>query len=139
MNDDAKIRSVLEEAQVFALVGASPDPSRASNSVGRFLQRQGYRVIPVNPMAVGETLFGEPVVASLAEAAEADFLDIFRRSEAVPAIVSEAMEVMPKLRTIWMQLGGTSEAARTQAEAAGLSVIEDRCPAIEIPRLGITR
>ncbi|MEM8591206.1 MAG: CoA-binding protein [Pseudomonadota bacterium] len=136
---DSEIRRIFAEAKVVALIGASPDPARVSNRIGNFLVRQGYRVIPVNPVAAGQEIFGETVVGSLAEAPEADFLDVFRRSKFVPDIVDEALEVMPALKTVWMQLGVRSESAATKASQHGITAVQDRCPAIEIPRLGITR
>lgn len=139
MVSDDTLRQVLRDARVIALVGASPDQARASYSVGEYLKGQGYRVIPVNPRAVGEVLFGEPVVSSLVEAAEADFLDIFRRSEAVPGIVAEALEHLPALRCVWMQLGVEHAKAAALAEARGITVVQNRCPKIEIPRLGLSQ
>ncbi len=118
------------------MVGLSPDPLRPSYFVGRYLSLKGYRVIPVNPKAVGEVLFGEAVVADLAEAGkDVDMVDIFRRSEAVAPIVAEAIEVFPKLRTIWMQIGVENAQAAAMAEAHGLSVVQNRCPKIEHQRL----
>ncbi|MEI4470616.1 CoA-binding protein [Frigidibacter sp. MR17.24] len=135
---DAFIRDTLHTTRVIAVVGASADPDRPSHYVARYLQEQGYRVIPVNPGAAGQQILGEPVFASLAEIpaeAAVDMVDIFRRPEAVPAIVDEAMAALPGLRTIWMQIGITHPAAAAKARAAGLGVVENRCPRIEIPRL----
>lgn len=139
-DDDATIRRVLTETKVIALVGASPKPERPSHGVMRFLQRHGYRVIPVNPGLAGQTLNGERVYASLKEIAQAetgriDMVDIFRNSEAAAAPALEAIEIGAK--TVWMQLGVINETAAAKARAAGLNVVMDRCPAIEIPRLGL--
>ena len=134
---DAKIRSILTEVRTIGLVGWSPKPDRPSHRVAAYLAAQGYRVIPVNPGAAGQTALGETVRASLAEIeGPVDMVDIFRRSEDVPPVVEEALK-LPGLKAIWMQLGITNEQAAAQAEARGLQVVQDRCPAIEIPRLGL--
>lgn len=133
------ISAIARDTRVIAVVGLSPNPDRPSQGVARFLQRQGYRVIPVNPGHAGETILGEPTYATLSDIpadAAVDMVDIFRRSEAVPAIVEEAMRVLPDLRTIWMQLGVTSPAAAATAQAAGITVVQDRCPKIEFPAAG---
>jgi predicted CoA-binding protein len=134
---DAKIRSILTEVKTIALVGWSPKPDRPSHRVAAYLAAQGYRVIPVNPGAAGQTALGETVRASLAEIeGPVDMVDIFRRSEDVPPVVEEALK-LPGLKAIWMQLGITNAQAAAQAEARGVQVVQDRCPAIEIPRLGL--
>ncbi len=135
-NSDQVIVRVLRETGTIALIGASRNTMRPSHSVMRFLQGRGYRVIPVNPGLAGQSLLGEKVRASLSAIEEpVDMVDIFRRSDAVPAIVDEA--VAKGAKTIWMQLGVRDDAAAAKAEAAGLTVIMERCPAIEIPRLGL--
>ena len=104
----------------------------------RYLQSQGYRTIPVNPFAAGDTILGERCYASLAEIAESiDMVDIFRRSEFAGAAVDAAIAV--GARAVWMQLGVLDAAAAARAEVKGLKVVMDRCPAIEIPRLGLGR
>ncbi len=131
---DDEIRSVLGEAKTIALVGASPRPERDSHDVMAFLQSRGYRVIPVNPVCAGETILGERVRASLAEIAEPiDLVDVFRNSEAAGAVIDEAIAVRAK--AVWTQLGVVNEPAAERARAAGLGVVMDRCPKIEIPRL----
>mmetsp|Transcript_23812 Transcript_23812/g.42978 ORF Transcript_23812/g.42978 Transcript_23812/m.42978 type:complete len:157 (+) Transcript_23812:1397-1867(+) len=133
---DALLRDVLNRAKVVAVVGVSANPVRPSYFVARYLKLKGFTVIPVNPAYVGETLFGETVVGALSDiSAPVDMVDIFRRSEAVPAIVDEALEVLPNLRTIWMQIGVEHAEATSKAEARGLTVIQDRCPKIEYQRL----
>ena len=135
---DDDLRRILSETRVIALVGASANPDRPSHRVGWFLARQGYRVIPVNPGLAGKELFGAAVVARLSDIAEAvDMVDIFRRSEEVGPVVDEALAALPSLRTVWMQLGVVNEAAAEVARAKGVEVVMDRCPAIEIPRLGL--
>ncbi len=137
MTDD-DIRRVLTETRTIALVGWSPKPDRPSHRVAAFLKARGYRVIPVNPGQAGQSALGEVVRASLAEIAEpVDMVDIFRRSEEAGGVVDEALAVLSGVKTIWMQLGVVDEAAATRARAAGVAVVMDRCPAIEIPRLGM--
>jgi predicted CoA-binding protein len=136
MNDD-EIKSLLGNVKTIAVVGWSPKPDRASHSVAAFLKRRGYRVIPVNPGHAGEQALGEVVHASLSSiGAQVDMVDIFRRSSEVGPVVDEALR-LPRLRAVWMQLGVVNEAAADKARAAGVQVVMDRCPAIEIPRLGI--
>jgi predicted CoA-binding protein len=136
--DDAKIVSILTEAKTIALVGWSPKPDRPSHRVAAYLAARGYRVIPVNPGQAGETALGETVHASLSDIeTEVDMIDIFRRSEEVGAVVDEALARFPGLKAIWMQLGVEDHSAAQRAEARGVRVIMNRCPAIEIPRLGL--
>ncbi|MCL4163717.1 UNVERIFIED_CONTAM: hypothetical protein GTU68_045034, partial [Idotea baltica] len=118
------------------IVGISDNPVRASYFVGRYLSLRGFEVIGVNPKLAGTTLFGSTVAASLSEIeGDVDMVDIFRRSDAVPAIVDEAMARFPELRTIWMQIGVQNAEAATKAEAKGIDVIQNRCPKIEYQRL----
>ena len=135
MPDDSEIRDILTNVKTIALVGWSPRPERPSHRVAAFLKRRGYLVIPVNPGQAGQEAMGERVVASLAEAGQVDMVDIFRRSEDAGAVIDEAIAVGAKV--VWTQLGVIDEAAAARARAAGLKVVMDRCPAIEIPRLGL--
>lgn len=133
---DEDIARLLEATRTIAMVGASGRPGRASNGVMQYLQHQGYRVIPVNPTYAGDTLNGETVLASLEEIAEPiDMVDIFRRSIDAGKVIDEAIRVSAK--SVWTQLGVRDPAAEARAEEAGLAVVVDRCPKIEIPRLGI--
>jgi uncharacterized protein len=134
LNIDAEIATLLGETRTIAMVGASNRPDRASYGVMAFLLAKGYHVIPVNPALAGETIHGERVAASLADIVEPiDMVDIFRNSEAAGAVVDEAIVVGAK--SIWMQLEVINEAAAARAKAAGLKVVMDRCPKIEIGRL----
>jgi predicted CoA-binding protein len=122
--------------RTIAVVGASPRPHRPSHGVMRYLQRQGYRAIPVNPFAAGGTILGERCYAALDEIGDpVDMVDVFRRSEAAGAVVDQAIAL--RAGVVWMQLGVIDREAASRAEAAGLKVVMDRCPAIEIPRLGL--
>jgi uncharacterized protein len=135
---DAFLREILTGVRTIAVVGASPRPQRPSHGVMRYLQRQGYRAIPVNPFAAGETILGERCYAALSEIPEpVELVDIFRRSEFAGAAVDAAIAVGAK--AVWLQLGVVDAAAAARAEARGLKVVMDRCPAIEIPRLGLAR
>lgn len=133
------LNQILDATRVIALVGYSGNPDRPSNRVARFLKERGYRVIPVNPGLAGQDFFGEPVVASLADIpgdAKVDMLDVFRRSEAVMPVVGAALDALPDLRTIWLQLGIRNDEARVLAAEHGLNFVEDRCPRIELERRG---
>ena len=128
------IAELLTNARTIAMVGASDRPDRASYGVMRFLQSRGYRVIPVNPQIAGTELHGERVRANLAEIEEPiDIVDIFRRPIAAGEAVDEAIAAGAK--AVWMQLGVINQEAAARAEAAGLTVVMDRCPKIEIARL----
>ncbi|MGE4481297.1 CoA-binding protein [Acidocella sp.] len=132
---DAELRAILTTNRRIALVGASAKPDRPSNGVMRFLLRHGYEVTPVNPGLAGKQIHGREVAASLAEAAPFDMVDLFRRPTEVLEPVREAIRLGAK--TIWMQLGVVNEAAAREAREAGLAVVMNRCPVIELPRLGI--
>jgi uncharacterized protein len=135
MPNDSEIRDILTSVKTIALVGWSPKPDRPSHRVAAFLKARGYRVIPVNPGQAGQEALGETVVATLAEAGPVDMVDIFRRSEEAGAVADDAVRLGAKV--VWMQLGVVDEAAAARARAAGVQVVMDRCPAIEIPRLGL--
>jgi predicted CoA-binding protein len=133
---DEYLRDILRSVRTVAVVGASPRPRRPSHGVMRYLQGQGYRTIPVNPFAAGGTIHGEQCYASLAEIREpVDMVDVFRRTEAAGEAVDAAIAIGAKV--VWMQLGVRDDEAAARAEAHGIKVVMDRCPAIEIPRLGL--
>jgi len=134
--DDATLRRILQRARKIAVVGVSLNPVRPSYFVARYLSLKGFTVIPVNPVSAGEVLFGQTVRATLADCpADVDMVDIFRRSEHVPPIVTEAIATFPKLHTIWLQIGVESAEAREAATRAGVDFVENRCPKIEYQRL----
>ena len=135
---DEDIARLLTNARTIAMVGASDRPGRASYGVMRFLQDWGYRVFPVNPQITGQHVLGEFVWRELAEiGVPIDIVDIFRRPEAAAEAVEQAIFVGAK--AVWMQIGVINHEAAARAEAAGLQVVMDRCPHIEIPRLRVPK
>ncbi len=133
---DRYLKDILTRTSVIAAVGVSGNPVRPSYFVARYLKMRDYRIVPVNPGYAGQTLFGARVAADLAACpSDVDMLDIFRRPEHVPALVEEALEVLPNLRTIWMQIGVVHEEAAEMARARGVDVVMDRCPKMEYQRL----
>jgi predicted CoA-binding protein len=135
---DEDIAELLRNARTIAVVGASDRPDRPSYGVMKFLQEWGYRVLPVNPQITGEHVLGEFVWRELAQIGiPIDIVDIFRRPEMAMEAVEQAIFVGAK--AVWMQLGVINEEAAERAEAAGLKVVMDRCPHIEIPRLGVPK
>jgi uncharacterized protein len=133
---DAQLKHILTTVKTVAVVGVSTNPVRPSYYVARYLGLKGYRVLPVNPVSAGETLFGQTVRASLSEIGEpVDMVDIFRRSDHVGPIVDEALAAFPGLKVIWMQIGVENAEAAAKAAARGVEVIQNRCPKIEYQRL----
>jgi uncharacterized protein len=133
--DRARIAEILRTSRRIAIVGLSPRPERPSHGVAAYLQRAGYTIIPVRP--TGGVILGEPVQPSLAAAAAAgpiDIVDIFRRSEFVPALLDELLEVRPRL--VWMQIGVRDDATARRLEAEGIAVVMDRCLAVDHHSLG---
>ena len=136
LETDAEISDLLQTARVIALIGASDRPERASYGVMAALQAHGYRVIPVNPSITGEHIHGEYVFRELSQIGEPiDIVDIFRNSTAAGDAVDEAIAAGAK--AVWMQLGVINDDAAARAEAAGLRVVMDRCPKIELGRLRV--
>lgn len=131
--DDAEVARILRSTRRIALVGASARADRPSNGVMQVLLQAGWAVVPVNPGLAGQSLHGQAVVASLAEAGPLDMVDIFRNSAEAGAVVDEAVRL--GARSVWMQLGVVDQAAAARARAAGMAAVMDRCPAIEAPRL----
>lgn len=136
LETDEEIADLLRNTRTIAMIGASDRPNRPSYAVMRYLQDQGYRVFPVNPQITGEHVHGEFIWRELSQIGEPiDLVDIFRRPEAAGEAVDEAIAAGAK--AVWMQIGVVNEEAAARAEAAGLKVVMDRCPKLEIPRLGI--
>lgn len=137
MHEDL-IREVLQSTRTIALVGASHKPERPSYRVMAYLLEQGYHVIPVNPGLAGQQLLGQEVKRTLAEIDEpVDMVDVFRSADAAYEIAGEAIAIGAK--SLWLQLGVINEEAAALAQVAGLKVVMDHCPKIEIPRLGLEK
>ncbi|MER2606111.1 MAG: CoA-binding protein [Siculibacillus sp.] len=136
--DDAYIRDVLGSVKTIAVIGASANAARPSHGVTAFLARQGFTVFPINPGLAGKEIAGLTCYGSLADVpAPIDMVDVFRNSEAAGEAMDEAITIGAKV--VWLQLGVRNDAGAARAEAAGLKVVMNRCPAIEMPRLGLTR
>jgi uncharacterized protein len=133
---DGYISGILTDCKTIALVGASPNEARPSFGVMRFLLSKGYKVTPINPGQAGKEILGQKVSASLADLpTPADMIDIFRASEAIPALTDEILALPWTPKAVWMQLAIRDDAAARRLKAAGVKVVMNRCPAIEIPRL----
>ncbi|MDQ0316027.1 CoA-binding protein [Amorphus orientalis] len=133
---DDYVRDILHSVSTVAVVGASANAVRPSYFVVKYLLAKGYRVFPINPGQAGGTILDQPVFRSLSDIPEPiDMVDIFRRSDAVPTIVAEAIALQPRPKVIWMQLGIRNDDAAAEAEEAGMQVVMDRCPKIEYARL----
>lgn len=133
---DEFLKTILQRERRIAVVGVSLNSVRPSYYVARYLDLKGFDVIPVNPLCAGQSLFGKKVYATLSDIeGDVGMVDIFRRSEAVPDIVDEALATFPTLRTIWMQIGVKHAEAAAKAEARGITVVQNRCPKIEFQRL----
>lgn len=140
MNHDAYaddyLSGILKSVKTIALMGASPNPARPSNGVMGYLLSRGYKVIPVNPGQAGKQIQGQTVYARLSDIPEpVDMVDVFRASEYLDGVVDEALALDPRPQVVWAQLGVSDEAAAAKAEAGGIKVVMNRCPAIEYPRL----
>lgn len=137
---DAELRDIFRTTKTIAVVGFSANPERPAHYVAAFLKAKGYRVIPVNPGLAGQVHLGETAHANLASIPKeiaVEMVDIFRRPETVPAVVEEALAALPHLRTVWMQIGVGNETAAAMAREAGKRVVMNRCPKVEMPRLGL--
>ncbi len=138
LETDAEIRQLLTHARTVAVVGASINSSRPSHRVMQFLLNEGYQVFPVNPALAGSQLLGQRVLPDLASIPQSvDIVDVFRQARFLSGVVEEAIAIAAN--AVWGQLGVVDLAAAKRAEEAGLQVVMNRCPAIEIPRLGISR
>ena len=126
------VEFILTQLKTWAVVGCSPQPWRDSHRIAAMLQSRGYRVVPVNPEA-GDTLLGERCFDTLPAGEGIEVVDLFRRSSAVAEHVDEAIAIGAK--AVWMQLGVIDEESASRARHAGLRVVMNRCPAIELPRL----
>jgi uncharacterized protein len=134
--DDNYIRGILTSVKSIAMVGASPVDVRPSYFAFKYLVQRGYDMIPVNPGHVGKSLLGRPFVASLSDIGRpVDMIDIFRNSTHIMPVVEEALKLRSPPKVIWMQLGARDDAAAAKAEAAGITVVMNRCPKIEWGRL----
>jgi predicted CoA-binding protein len=134
--DDSYLAGILRKVKTIALVGASPNPARPSNGVMAYLLAHGYHVIPVNPGQAGKQILGQTVYARLADIPEPiDMIDVFRAPEYLQSVVDEALALKPLPSVIWGQLEVRDDKAASVAEAAGIYVVMNRCPAIEYPRL----
>lgn len=134
--DSAYLKNILETVKTIAVVGASPNAARPSHGVMRFLIGKGYKVMPVNPGHAGGEILGQKVYARLADIEETiDMVDVFRAADQLPALVDEILALPQKPRVIWGQLSVRDDDAAAKAEAAGIEMVMDRCPAIEYPRL----
>ena len=135
---DNDIRKILEQVKTIALVGASDNPGRPSYGVMAYLLAQGFNVIPVSPKLAGQELLGQKAYGSLAEIPHpVDMVDVFRNADAAYGVAQEAIAI--KAKVLWLQLGIISEQAAVLAKEAGLKVVMDRCPKIELPRLGMEK
>lgn len=137
--DDQDLITIIDNAKTIAIVGASNNPVKPSLFVATYFASRGKRIIPINPAKAGQDLLGETILADLSEIPDdvrVDMIDIFRRSELVPDIVDQAIELfVPGLQTIWMQYGVRHEEAAAKARAAGVNVVQDKCPKVEHMRL----
>lgn len=136
-NHPEQLRKILETVRTIALVGASDKPNRPSHEVMAYLQGRGYRVIPVNPRLAGGTVLGETVYGNLASIPDSiDMVDLFLAPDRTDAVIDAAIE--RGIPVIWMQIGVINEEGAARAEKAGTTVVMDKCPKQEIPRLGIS-
>jgi len=134
--DDAYLSGILKSVRTIAVVGASANASRPSHGVLGYLTRCGYETYPIHPGLAGQALFGRQVYARLADVpVPIDMVDVFRNSDAIPALAEEVQQLAPLPKVVWLQLGIRNDAAAASLEAAGIDVVMNRCPAIERPRL----
>jgi len=138
MINDARLREILTGSPTIAVLGAHQEPERAAYYVPEYLHGEGYRIIGVNPRLQGEELFGQPVRNTLAEIDEpVDLVDVFRRSERIPSHVEDILAMSPRPKVVWMQIGIKNEDAARILEAAGITVVQNRCTLADHQRLGL--
>jgi uncharacterized protein len=136
--NDAHLREILSSSPTIAILGVHHEPEKAAFYVPEYLHDEGYRIIGVNPQFTDQTLFGEPVRATLAEIAEAiDIVDVFRRAEQIPEHVEDILAMKPRPKVVWFQLGIKNEDAAKILEAAGIIVVQNRCTLADHQRLGL--
>jgi len=136
--DDAAVRAILTSSPTIAVLGIHREPEKAAFYVPEYLHDEGYRILGVNPTFVGQELFGEPVRATLAEIAEpVDLVDVFRRPDAIPAHVDDILAMRPRPKVVWFQLGIRNDDAAKILEAAGITVVQNRCTLADHQRLGL--
>ncbi len=134
--DDGFLRTILEETRTIAMIGASPKADRPSNGVLSYLNHVGYETYPVHPGLAGSAIHGRTAYGRLADVpVPIDMVDVFRNADAIPALVDEVLALQPLPKVVWLQLGIRNDAAAARLEEAGITVVMDRCPAIERPRL----
>lgn len=136
--NDSRIREILTACPTIAVVGIHQEPDKAAFYVPEYLHDEGYRIIGVNPAFAGQTMFGEPVRATLAEiGAPIDLVDVFRRSDAVADHIEDILAMKPRPRVVWLQLGIRNDDAARTLEAAGITVVQNRCTLADHQRLGL--
>lgn len=136
--NDSRIREILSSSPTIAVLGVHREPEKAAFYVPEYLHDEGYKIIGVNPLFVGQTLFGEPVRATLAELAQPiDIVDVFRRPEAIPEHVEDILAMKPRPKVVWFQLGIKHDDAARVLEAAGITVVQNRCTLADHQRLGL--
>jgi hypothetical protein len=136
--DDERLRDILRSSPTIAILGIHTAPEKAAFYVPEYLHDEGYRILGVNPVFAGEVLFSQPVRATLAEIGEpVDLVDVFRRAEQIPGHVADILAMQPRPKYVWFQLGIRNAAAAAELEAAGITVIQDRCTLAEHQRLRV--
>lgn len=138
MINDARLREILTTSPTIAVLGAHQEPEKAAYYVPEYLHDEGYRIIGVNPDIQGEELFGQRVRNTLAEIDEpVDLVDVFRKSELIPQHVEDILAMSPRPKVVWFQLGIKNEDAARILEAAGITVVQNRCTLADHQRLGL--
>lgn len=133
-----EVRPVLEEARTIAVLGAHTAPQKPAHYVPDYLRSQGYRILPVNPVFAGQTLWGEPVRSTLAELDEpVDVVDVFRRGDQVPQHLDDVLAMQPLPKLVWLQLGIRNDGVARQLVERGIEVVQDRCTLADHRALGL--